>query len=152
MKFSNPVVFVLLSIFTAVNILDGMTGLFILPAEANPIFLLFGSFTPLIIGKIIICLVAWWIYSKNLYSSKLFYYSFILVITLGTLLMSIGILSNVIGIMNPDTVEASSTIPTAQKVQAYGIFVGFIGLLPWAISLLTFYLYEKSKKYVRIMK
>lgn len=152
MKLTNPVVFILLAIFTIVNIIDAMTGLFILPAEANPIYLLFNSFIPVILGKTIICLVAWWIYKVNTYTSKTVYYSFLLTILLGTLLFSIGIASNTIGMLNPDLVQESSQLNTVQKIQGYSIFVGLLGILPWMISLLTFYLYQKSKKHVKLMR
>ena len=69
---------------------------------------------------------------------------FILILVLGSLLVTIGIWSNVQGILNPKIVEQSAQLSSEIKTEAYVRFVSIIYILPMSLCLLSFKLYEWS--------
>src|SRR6056297_195719 len=111
----NNILLTLVTVITIVNILDLITALFILDGESNIIFLLSGSIWPLLIGKLLLIGVIFYVYKKNLYPSNIWYYSFISILVLGILALFIGFLSNVYGIINPSVIEDAAKLTTTQK-------------------------------------
>lgn len=146
MKVNNPILFFLVCFFTIINVLDIITANIIKAGETNIIYLFTGSMIWLLLFKIILVYGAWNIYKHNVYPSHFFYYLFLIIMVLGNLLMLLGVLSNIIGIINPQHVEVASKLTTTQKTTAYVSFISFIYLIPLAFSVLTFKLYEWSVK------
>jgi len=152
MKLKNPILFFILLVFIIVNILDTITAFFILPGEANPLYILTGNIYVLIAIKIGIILVGVYYYKRNIYPSNVMYYSLMIMYVLATIAVSFGVLSNVQGIRNPELIEAASTIPTDIKVKTYFSMMSIVYVIPFIFSLLSFILYDKSLKYVNIDK
>ena len=46
----------------------------------------------------------------------------------------------------------AASMPTAQKVQSYFMFVGFAYLIPMFLSVLSFYFYDKSREQINVNK
>lgn len=152
LKLINPVLFFLLLIFTIANLTDAITALFILPGESNPLYLLFGSIWPLLIFKFVINGWLWFYYKRNIYPSNLMYYMIIIILVLGTLLFSLGALSNSIGIKNPELVEQAANVPTKDKLIQYSLLSGLLGFFPMLFGVIAFILYDKSRKKVVVDK
>ena len=148
----NTVVKWLLIVFTIANLVDIVTALFSRSAEANPLFLLTGSFIPLFIGKIIVVGGVWWLSTRKEFPSYFIYHFFISVMLLGNLLMILGAMSNIYGILHPSLVEASGSLSTSEKLNGYMWFAMMIYMIPLIFSSVSFKLFEISKKYVKVRK
>ncbi len=143
-KLKNPILFSIVGVFIVLTILDIITSYFILPGEGNPIYLLTKSIIFLFIFKVGLIVLACSIYKYNTYPSNFQYYLFLIMLVLGNVLITLALISNVIGILNPVYVEQASTLSTTEKTQGYVSFVGLIYLLPLLFSIFTFKLYEWS--------
>jgi len=149
----NPYFFWLLTIFSVVNIVDVATAFFILPAEANPIYLLTGSYIVLFVLKILLVVVLpWWFYYKHTFPNNFTYYTIVLLITLGTMITGIAAYSNIYAMGQPEAVAAAADIPTGEKIAVYSRVISLLFVLPFAFSMLAFWIYDKSIKYVDIKK
>ena len=140
----NPITFFLFLVFAFVNLLDIGTALFIGPAESNPLYILFDSFIPLIFLKIGVVWLIFFFVKRNIYPSNFMYYLIILILTLGTLAVSLGVYSNVLGIINPEYIEQGAQMSGAEKVRGYGLFISIIYFIPAIFNLIMFALYDKS--------
>lgn len=85
-------------------------------------------------------------YKKNTFPNNISYFGFLLVLVLGTLTIGFAVYGNILGIMHPAIVEQAAALSTQEKVQGYSYFVGLFYLLPIIMSLLAFWLYDKSLK------
>jgi len=152
MKPKNPIIFILLLIFTVVNIVDLVTAYYIAPGESNPLVLFTGSMSTLSIFKVLFVAGVWVVYMYNVYSSHFNYFGFILIITLGIFLVGLGAYSNIIGMQNPELVEAAASIPSEERQKMYFTLVSVIYIIPLVLSLIAFKLYEKSVSNTNIKK
>lgn len=149
---NNPITFFLFLVFAFVNVLDIVTAFFIEPGETNPLFLLTGSLWLLIIFKIILVLTLGYFVKRNIYPTTFNYYVVVLIIILGTLLVSMGVASNIYGMIHPEVIEQGAQMETSEKVKGYVTFVSFIYFIPALFNLLTFWVYDKSVGKARIDK
>lgn len=146
MKVKNHGMFIAFILFTMINIFDTITAFFILKGEANPIFLLTGSIWPIILLKLgITCLLGYYII-RNIYPSNLMYYLVCIIMILGSLVISIAVLSNILGILNPETLEKAAAMPQEEKLEQYGLFILIFYLIPGVAALLPFLLYNYTLK------
>ena len=152
MKIKNPILFGLVFLFFLLSILDIITSYFILPGEANLIYLLTGNIIFMIIFKIVLIIIAIWIYVTNKFPTHFSYYSLMIIFLLANLLLLLAVVGNIIGILNPIYVETASELTTTQKAQGYSTLLGVIYLFPLLFSLLAFKLYEWSLKYISFEK
>lgn len=152
MKIKNPIMFWLFIIFVIANIVDAITAYFILPGEANPLYLMTGSIVLIDIIKIVFALTLFYFYQRNVYPSNFYYFLLLMVLGLGSLVVGLGAYSNILGMLNPHLVTYASNLTTGEKTRAYINFVTVIYLLPMAISLIIFKLYDLSLKAVKIDK
>ena len=152
MALKNPVMFYVLAFFILINLADTITGTMILPGEANPIYLLTGSFIAVIVWKVVIIGLAMFYYHRNIYPSHFAYFLILLALTMGNLLIGIGVYSNIIGIMNPELIEVAAAIPTAEKARAYAGIATIFYMLPMGLALLAFHFYEKSLGKIKVDK
>lgn len=148
----NIFLFWLMIITIIINTLDFITSTFILDAESNPIFLMTNNIYILLIGKILILSIVYYIYKKNIFPSNIWYYSCISILIIGIFGVGAGVISNVYGILNPEIIEAGSQISTQQKISYYSIITTLIMIIPYLLSILSFYVYERSIKYTRIIR
>ena len=146
----NPILFWLIIIFCLVNLIDIVTAFFIKAGEGNPFYLLSKSMLMLTVFKILIIGLIIAEYRENIYPSNFFYYCLILMIILGILLFTLAFINNIRGIMNPTIVMESAKLSSSVKLNAYVKFVSFIYLIPLALSLLAFKLFEWSLKYTNL--
>jgi len=141
-KLNSKILFFLLIIFSFLNLLDVITAMFILPGESNPIYLLTGSSLILWLIKFFFIFMVFYVYFKNEYPSRFFLYSFIYIIVIGIVMISFGVYSNIMGIINPHIVEQASQMTTGQKVSYYGIIVSLFMIIPYIISMVSFKIYD----------
>ena len=151
-KVKNPILLVLFLIFTLVNLIDLLTSLFITPGESNPIYLLTGNIAVLAGFKLFLVLVIFWIYKKNLFPSRFWYFFFLHILVVGSYMLSLGIYNNFQGIGNPQLLEASRQLSTQVKLSMYIKFIAVIYTIPLVLSLLSFKLYELSQRTIKIEK
>lgn len=148
----NTVIKWLLIVFAIANFVDIVTAFFIRSAEANPIFLLTGSFFIFLVLKFGLVAGAWSIAKKEQYPSHFTYYFFLSSLLLGCLLMTLGAMSNIYGILNPSVVSESAGASTSEKLNGYFLFALLIYMIPLSFSLACFKLYEKSKKWIKVKR
>jgi len=153
MKLKNPIFFVLVCIFALINLADAITAFFILPAEANPIYLITGGgIIFLDILKIAFVVLMFYVYKKNQFPTSFNYFMFITVMVLGSFLIGVAVYTNIVGIMNPHLVEQASNIPTGEKIKEYFWYVGILYVIPVILNLICFKLYEHSRHKIKIGK
>ena len=148
----NPVLFVLVAIFVLLNLVDIITAMYILPGEANPLFLLTGSLLPVFVGKLFVMGLAIWIYKQNKFPTNFQYFMILSFLTLGALLLTLGAASNIYGMFNPQIVAESAKISVEQKRTYYWQLISFLYIIPLILNLSIFKMYEKSVKKVLIKK
>lgn len=138
----NPIIFILLILFTLVNLGDAITSYFILDGESNPIYLLIGSIYIVYIIKLLFVIGMWLIWWKNIHASHFLYFIFIMILLMVIFTVSIGMYSNIKGILNPQIVEAAKNIPVGEKIQYYKTLMLWIYIIPMSFSLIGFKIYE----------
>jgi len=146
MKLNSKLLFWMVVVFGILNLIDVITAMFILPGEANPIYLLTGSHIVLWLVKIFFIGLIFWIYFKNKYPSRFWLFSFIYIIVIGSLMVGLGAASNISGILNPQIVESAAQLTNTQKATYYGQLVGILMVIPYIISMVSFKLYESIEK------
>ena len=148
----SKMLFFMVGVFIFVNMLDLFTAMFILPGEANPLWLLFKSKSLLVVVKLFVCALVFFVFYINKQASKFWYFSYVYILVAGTLLISLGAASNIVGILNNEIVEAAAPMTDTVKMQNYFLFVGIIFFLPYILAMCAFKLYDMSEKYVRYTK
>jgi len=152
MKLKNPILFFILLAFVIVNIVDSVTAFFILPGEANPIYIWTGSIYAVIALKIFFIYIGIFYYRRGIFFNNLSYYVYLVTFTLATLVIGFAAFGNIIGIQNPEIIVQASQVSDGQKVKDYFTVMSIIYYVPFLLILGLFILYDKSRKYVRIDK
>ena len=147
MKIRNPVLFWLIGIFIFLNIIDTITALFILPGEANPIFLLFKSFWPVVLVKLGLIVLLIMVYRQNETITEFTHYMYFLVLIMSFGILGLGVYSNIQGIMNPSLLAEAANVPAGEKIKAYSNVVTLLYFMPVILSLVAFKLHQKSRDY-----
>ncbi len=150
MALKNPIQFFLIFIFVIVNLVDLITFWFILPGEANPLFLITNSAISIVVVKILIIGLIIHYYRRNIYPSHFAYFMIMLAMILGTLVVGLGAYSNIVGINNPDMVEEAAKIPAIERAKDYAVTISILYCIPFGLSLLAFHLYYKSLTKIKI--
>jgi len=148
----NNVFFYLFLIFLIVNIADIITATFILKGESNPIFLLTGSFWVTIMIKCLVVYAIWWFMYRGIYTSHFYYFMFIMILLLGSLVVGLGVYSNILGMIQPEVLQTASEMTTAEKVEGYTIMISVIYIFPMVLCLIGFKLYDISFNKVMFSK
>ncbi len=146
----NPIFFWTMVIFGIANIIDAFTAMFILPGEANPLYLLTGTIWSIIILKGLLLLGLYAYYKRNKFPSNFTYFFLLWVLVIGTVGVSLGAASNIYGMMNPSVIEAASNTSSSEKLVSYGLFTLIFMILPTIFPLITFKLYDMSVKHADI--
>ena len=148
----NPILFFLITGLTVLNIIDYITAMFILKGESNPLFLITGNMIPVLIVKILIIGGLYYYWYRNIYPNNFTLYMLIVIIMYSLILLSIAIYSNILGMLNPQILEASSQLSMVEKSQGYYSIISIIYIIPAGLTLLCFWVYEKINKHVVIDK
>ena len=148
----NPVLFWIVVIFTSLNILDMFTTLFILPGESNPLFLVTGKLWPIFLVKILINVGVIVLYKRNVYPNVITYYLLLTALTIGISLFTLAQYANIRAIISPNVLQEASSISVQEKVNSYTTIIIFLYLIPLFFSVISFILYNKSRKKIRISK
>ena len=148
----NPITFFLFLVFAFANLLDIVTAFFIQDAESNPIYLLFGNLLGVIILKGAVVWIAYYYTKRNIFPSRGMYYITLMVLILGSLLISMGVASNVWGMTHPEVIEAGKAMSVGEKVSGYGLFISVVYFIPAAFNIFIFWIYDRSLKYAVIDK
>jgi hypothetical protein len=152
MALKNPVLFWLLIVFGFVNLVDAVTAYFILPGEANPLFILTGSIIVVDILKIGFVGLMFYYYHRNIYPTEFNLFVLVMILVLGSLVVGMAAWGNIQGIIHPEIVEQTSVIPKGEKIQAYFSFVTIFYFMPFAVTLIAFKLYQYIRKDANIDK
>lgn len=148
----NPVLFIVFFIFSIANIVDIITAFFILPGEANPIYLLTGNIYIILIAKIAFISILYYYYHRNIYPSNFMYYLIVMILVLGSMVTGLAVYANISGILNPKIVEQAVQMSTEEKVVNYVVFSAVFYIIPVVFCLLTFIIYDKTYKYIKVDK
>jgi len=151
-KVINPPIFILLLIFLVVNILDAVTAMFILPGEANPIYLLTGSIWSVFALKLLVVGGFFYFWYRGVFPSNFQYYIYVTVLVFGILLICFGVTSNIYGMKNSDALDAAKDMTKGEKTKAYTQIIVWLYFIPVALLLFIFKMYECSLKYITIKK
>lgn len=150
LKLNSKILFYIVVLFGIVSLIDVITAMFILPHEANPIYILTGSPLVMWIMKLgLVALVAI-LYFFNKYPSRILYFSFVYTLIIGTLLFSFGAFSNIRGMADESVIEYNEELTDKDKVVAYSQIVTVLMIIPYTIAMLAFYVYDKSVTKVRL--
>ena len=148
----NKPLFYLILFFSFINFVDVVTAMFILDGESNPIFLLFGTPIALWVLKAGLIGAVWVMYKKNTYPSRFWYFTFIYILVIGSLLMCFGAASNIYGILNPSVITSAAELTSTEKLSYYTDFILILALIPYSIALIAFKFFESTEKNVRYKK
>lgn len=148
----SKIVFGLVITFILLNMIDFITAMFILPGESNPLWLLFKSKIVLFLFKILVCVLALIVYTYNKHESRSWYFGFIYCLTIGCLLLMIGITSNVMGMLDHTIVKTAQPITDGVKMNFYFNFILFFYAIPYIIAMIAFKIYDVSEKFVEYKK
>jgi hypothetical protein len=151
-KKSNKLLFFLILIFIFLNFMDFLTTFFVKESDGNPIINFTGSVLLLFVVKLIICLIVISVYRNNTFRSSIWYYSFLSILIYGTFILFVAQLVNIYGILNPVVIQEGAKIPAQERSITYSLFITFFYILPLLFNLFTFYIYEKSKKFIKFLK
>lgn len=150
------ILFVLFAIANLTDLITAMSGYS--AYEANPVFMATKSWViPIILKISAILLFCYFLLFKKNYSSRLTYYVFILAATYGIVLASFGAYTNIASTMRANELIAlNQSLPPPPEPQAaktfYYALIGIFFLIPATISIIAFYVYDKSLKFVKIKK
>ena len=131
--------------FLLLNIIDYFTAYSNKVAEANPLYIITGNMLLLLVFKALISSVIIGIALRNTYPNKFSYYNFLLILVLGIGSVILGIYSNVQVMLNPELIQQAANISNVQKVKTYVTFFGFFMMIPWLLSLISFWLFQNTK-------
>ena len=134
-------------LFLLVNVADIISSFFILKGESNPLYILFGNIWILYALKIALIIGAFLIIKNNKYETNFGLYMMIVFMLYGSFVTGIGVYSNIVGINNPQALEAAAQIPNEVKVQQYSKFITILYLIPSLFTLFAFKVYEWAHKY-----
>lgn len=148
MKIQNPITFILCFIFLLVNLADSITAHFILPGEANPIYLLTGTILWVYLLKLGMVFGLGFFCLRNKFSSNFVYYMIIVILVFGTMVTSLGVYSNIQGMLHPEIIEEATKISSQEKMDWYFKVMVIIYIIPCFILFGIFFLYDYSYKYV----
>jgi len=150
MRIKNPVLFFLFIGFFILNILDIISTLFILKAESNPLYHLFGNiYVPFFIKLVIVFFVGYIIY-RNKYQNNYHHYIFVLLLLFGSMVLMIAVGVNTYAAFHPEQLIEASKASTTQKISSYSQFMTIFYVVPVLFCFLAFWIYEKSRKHAKI--
>ena len=152
MAFKNKTLLVLMVIFTILNLCDVVTTIFIKDGESNPIFNLVGSLWVMILLKILIVGFIWIYALRNLFPSTMSYYILIAIIVYGSLALALAQVANIYGIIHPTVIQQAAATPIPQRTNSYFSFIFVVYIIPILLSILNFWIYDRSYKSAIINK
>lgn len=152
MKIKNPILFWLVFVFTALNIIDVITTLFILPGESNILYLMTGHLWPVLLIKLLFNIGIIYLYKKNIYPSEMTYYLLVTALVIGVVLFALAQYSNISAIFQPKLLEEASNATVQEKAASYITIILIIYIIPLFFCVTSFIAYNKSKKRVIISK
>ncbi len=148
----KPAFFYLIIFFVFLNVVDMLTTIIILPGESNPLYLLTKSFIGILIAKLIVVGAVIWLYIHNKYKNNTSFFIFVCVIVYGSLALFLAQIINISAILHPQVIVEAAKLTTTQKTSSYNTFMLFVYLLPIIFSTICFVIYDKSVKFITIIK
>jgi hypothetical protein len=116
------------------------------------VYLLTKSFISILILKIAVVIAIIWLVINNKYKSKTYFYLFVCVLVYGCLALLLAQILNIIAITQPHIVQEAAQVTTQQKVSSYNSFVLQVYLIPLVMSMICFWIYNKSVDSIEIVK
>ncbi len=152
-KLNNPILFFIFCLAVTVNIWDLVTSILIGSLESNPLYVLFGnSIIPVIAIKVLIVYSFWWFYNIKVYKTNFTYYTVVSIIVMITILIGVASAINTYGLTQPDVMVNAASFTSAEKTSGYITFVSLGYIIPMTFNLLIFWVYEKTRKNVTVLK
>lgn len=148
-KFNSKIIFFLIIIFLVVNVLDYITALFVESGESNPIYLWTGSFFLVLLFKLFVVFMMFVIYFRNRYETRFWFFNYIYILCIGIFLVSFGVYSNILGILNNNIVQEAGKLTIQEKTHYYFGLITWLFLIPYIISLISFKIYDVCEKKIR---
>jgi hypothetical protein len=145
MKIPNKTILTLLVIFTLLNLCDVVTTMFIIKGESNPIVNLVGNMWIMVFFKFLLVAFIWIYALRNLYPSNMSYFILIAILIYGSLALTIAQVVNINAMIHPSVLAQAVSTPVAQRTQSYAIVMSIVYMIPILLTLLTFWLYERSR-------
>lgn len=151
-EIKNPILLIIVSLFIFLNLIDMITTIFIIDGESNPIYNITGSIVPVLLIKIGICflIVRWYI--RGTFPTNFSYYFLLAILLYGCIILAFAQYINIYGIFHPSLITEASNVPAKERITNYFTIVGLIFFIPILISLVLFWLYDKSKNNIIVDK
>jgi hypothetical protein len=146
MRIENKTILVLMVIFTLLNICDVVTTIFIIEGEANPIVNWIGNMWVMVLFKFLLVAFLWLYVLRNLYPTNMSYFMIIAILIYGSLALTLAQVVNIHAMMNPEVLAQAAATPVKERTQSYMIVMNLVYLIPILITILTFWLYERSRR------
>jgi len=154
-------IWVLLILFVLANIADIVSTFYVLPAEANPIYLLTGTVWSLVAAKLIACGVFAYIIWKKEFKTETGFFIFISVLAFVTIIMFSAAGRNLYhgldteeNYVSPSTGEAVTYVEYTgevtspkERIQWYGIISVMYYFVPLIFLLIVFETYNRTKRH-----
>ena len=150
LKLNSKPLFVIVCVFAFVSLLDVFTAMFILPYEANPIYLMTKSVSLLWGLKILLIVMVMFIYFSNRYEKQSAYFSFVYILLLGIILFGLGVYSNVNGMLNQEVINYNAGLSTDEKIGAYSSVILFFMIIPYIFGVVAFEIYNRTVHQIRL--
>lgn len=146
----KKVLFILTFLFTLANLADLVTFFLLgnagVAGDSNPLIVFFGTPIWMYALKIAITFAPWYIFANyDKIKGDFAKYMTIDVFALGILALSLGAYSNILGLQNPHLMEAASAVTNEVKLNYYKNFIGFTVVLPLAVSLIVFKIWQLAR-------
>ena len=145
MKIKNKTLLVLMVLFTLLNICDVVTTNFIIKGESNPIVNLVGNMWIMVFFKFLIVAFIWIYVYRNLFPTNMSYFILIAILVYGSLALVLAQVVNINAMINPNILAQAAAMPISERTQSYLIIMNIIYLIPILFTILTFWLYERSR-------
>ena len=106
----------------------------------------------MIVGKVLIVGAIIYFYNRNIYPNNFTLFMLTTIMVNGIFILGLACYGNIQGILEPVIVQQASEMSTSQKTNSYSIFVLLFYIIPSAVSLLSFWIYENTINKVIIDK
>lgn len=152
MIIKNKLIFYFFIILIVLSIIDYITALFVVGAEANVLYLLTKSMLVVFAVKLFVLVGLGFFIVRNVYTTPFVYYLTIMILLLGIGALAIAVYGNVYALLHPSVLAASSNLTVMEKTAGYAWYMLIVYLVPLGLSLLAFQLYDTSVKNVEFKR
>jgi hypothetical protein len=151
MKVKNPLIY-FFWFLVLVSTVDFIGAIFVQSGEANPLFVLSKSLLPVLGLKVLTLGIFGFYLYRNKYNSDFGYFLTLMVLILGIGITAVAAVGNIYAATHPIVLAVATTMTSAEKVSGYAWYVGMMYLLPLVLNMITFKIFQWTKRYAIIGK